>query len=101
MNPLIPEWFVSAFAPGLQVTVALAVGHGLGGPEPGTRTAVAITSAARNPGLALLVAALNNAPPAVKATLLSYMVVAAFTTLPYMLVRARSGASTHTPETDQ
>jgi bile acid:Na+ symporter, BASS family len=90
-----------AIAAALTTGGALAVGHGLGGHEPGTRTAVAITSAARNPGLALLVAALNDAPLAVKATLLSYMVVAAFTALPYGLVRARRGASTHTPETDQ
>lgn len=90
-----------AIAAALTTAGALAVGHGLGGPEPGTRTAVAITCAARNPGLALLVAALNDAPPAVKATLLSYMVVAALTALPYGLVRARRGGSTHTPETDQ
>lgn len=68
---------------------ALAVGHGLGGPEPGTRTAVAIVSAARNPGLALLVAAANSAPPQVKAIVLAYLLVSAFTILPYMLWRRR------------
>ena len=41
---------------------ALVVGHALGGPDPATRTAVAISSSARNPGLALLVVAVNGAP---------------------------------------
>ncbi|MCC6194274.1 MAG: hypothetical protein IT518_07380, partial [Burkholderiales bacterium] len=53
------------------VTVlALACGHLLGGPEPATRTATAVSSALRNGGLALLVAALNRAQPAVVATVL-------------------------------
>jgi BASS family bile acid:Na+ symporter len=82
-----------AFAAALTTLGALAVGHWLGGPEPGTRTAVAITCAARNPGLALLVAALNDAPVGVKATLLTYMVVAAFTALPYALERGWRGRS--------
>lgn len=73
----------------LLTCAALAVGHGLGGPESGTRTAVAITSAARNPGLALLVAAANSAPPQVKAIVLTYLLVSAFTILPYMLWRRR------------
>lgn len=78
-----------ALAAALTTLGALAVGHWLGGPDRGTRTAVAITSAARNPGLALLVAALNDAPAAVRATLLTYMIVAAFTILPYVLGRSR------------
>jgi BASS family bile acid:Na+ symporter len=76
-----------AFAAAVTTLAALAVGHWLGGPDPGTRTAVAITSAARNPGLALLVAALNDAAPAIKATMLTYMVVAAVVALPYALAR--------------
>ena len=78
-----------ALAAALTTLGALAVGHWLGGPDRGTRTAVAITSAARNPGLALLVVALNDAPAAVRATLLTYMIVAAFTILPYALGRSR------------
>jgi BASS family bile acid:Na+ symporter len=76
------------------VTVlALGVGHLLGGPEPAIRTAVAITSAARNPGLALLVATLNGASPAITATVLAYLVVAAFTVLPYVIWRQRVTAA--------
>lgn len=88
-----------AFAAMLTTLGALAAGHWLGGPEPGTRTAVAITSAARNPGLALLVAALNDAGPAIKATMLTYMVVAAVTALPYAFARGMRGHSPPDAET--
>ena len=69
---------------------ALAVGHFLGGPEPAMRTAVAITSAARNTGLALLVAALNAAPPAIDGTILAYLVVSALAIAPYSAWRRAS-----------
>lgn len=71
---------------------AIAVGHGLGGPDPTTRTAVGISASARNPGLALLVVAVNGAPPAVKITVLSYIVVSGLTILPYVLWRKRQVA---------
>ncbi len=71
---------------------ALAVGHLLGGPEPATRTAVAITSAARNPGLALLVAAVNAAPPGVNAAILAYLVVSVLVVVPYVAWCRRAGA---------
>lgn len=71
---------------------ALAVGQLLGGPEPGTRTAVAITASARNPGLALLVASLNNAPPPVYTGIVAYLLVSAFTVIPYVMWRRRTGA---------
>ena len=68
---------------------ALGIGHALGGPEPGTRTAVAIVSAARNPGLALLTATLNSAPAAVTAVLPVYIFVSAVTMIPYVAWRVR------------
>lgn len=70
---------------------ALAAGHLLGGPEPSMRTAVAIGSAARNGGLALLVATRNDAPPAVIATILAYLVVSVFTIGPYVIWRRLGG----------
>lgn len=70
--------------------LALAVGHALGGPTPATRTATAISSAARNPGLALLAATLNAASPAITATVLAYFVVAALTIIPYVAWRRRA-----------
>jgi len=83
---------LAAFA--LITVAALAVGHLLGGPEPAMRTAVAIGSAARNPGLALLVATQNQAPPAVVATILAYLVVSVVTIGPYVAWRRRRGART-------
>ena len=76
----------------LTTGAALAVGHLLGGPEPATRTAVAITSAARNPGLALLVATVNAAPPEIKATILAYLVVSVIAVVPYVAWWRRAGA---------
>jgi len=69
---------------------ALAVGHLLGGPEPATRVATAITSAARNPGLALLVLTLNASNPAIAATILAYFVVSIVAASPYAVWRARA-----------
>jgi BASS family bile acid:Na+ symporter len=68
---------------------AIVVGHAMGGPDPATRTAVAISSSARNPGLALLVVAVNGAPIGVRIAVLSYIVVSALTILPYVFWRRR------------
>lgn len=87
-----------AFAIAVTTALALGVGHLLGGPEAGTRTAVAISSAARNAGLALLVATLNSAAPEIVKTVLVYLVVSAITIIPYVIWRRRSGRpSTATP----
>jgi bile acid:Na+ symporter, BASS family len=75
----------------LVTVLALTAGHLLGGPSESTRTAVAISSAARNPGLALLVVALNHVPAALNATVLIYLVVAAFTIVPYVMWRRQRG----------
>jgi len=69
--------------------LALAVGHAMGGPDPTTRTSTAISSAARNAGLALLVAALNRAQPAIIAAVLAYLVLSAITVVPYVVWRGR------------
>jgi len=74
----------------LMTAASLTVGHLLGGPEPAMRTAVAITSAARNPGLALLVATLNAAPPQINATILAYLLVSVFAIVPYIVWRHRA-----------
>jgi bile acid:Na+ symporter, BASS family len=79
-----------ALAIALVTLLAAAVGHALGGPDPATRTVTAISGAARNPGLALLVATLNHASPAIIATVLAYMLVAALTLIPYVTWRRRA-----------
>jgi BASS family bile acid:Na+ symporter len=94
---LIDVWEVTIDA-GLRGTAAivlttggaLAVGHLLGGPDPATRTAVAIISAARNPGLALLVATLNRAPPEITATILAYLLISVLAIVPYVIGRRRA-----------
>ncbi|MCC6608967.1 MAG: hypothetical protein IT515_04725 [Burkholderiales bacterium] len=43
------------------------------------------------PALALLVATFNDASPAVKATVLAYLVVSVFAILPYVAWRRRAG----------
>jgi hypothetical protein len=77
---------------------ALAIGHALGGPAPATRTAVAVSSAARNPGLALLVVAFNQAPPEVGRLVLAYLVVSAATIFPYVVWRRAARRAPRPPE---
>jgi len=89
-------WHV-ATAIAIVTALALAVGHLLGGPEPATRTATAITSAARNPGLALLVLTLNASQPAIAATVLAYVIVSALTVIPYAIWRSRMARVTPSP----
>jgi BASS family bile acid:Na+ symporter len=79
----------TALAMAMTTAGALGLGHVLGGPEPGTRAPVAVVSAARNPGLALLTATLNAAPAAVTAVLPVYIFVSAITMLAYILWRGR------------
>jgi len=75
------------------VTVlAITAGHLLGRPYGDTRTALAIGSAARNPGLALMVATLNSAPPDVGYAILAYLLASALTLVPYVAWRRRSTA---------
>jgi BASS family bile acid:Na+ symporter len=72
------------------VTALAAIsGHALGGPHPATRTAVGVCAAARNPGLALLVASLNAAPPGVIPTVFAYLVLSALTLIPYVAFSRR------------
>ena len=81
-------------AAAITITVlALAAGHLLGGPEPSTRTATAISSAARNAGLALLVATLNSASAPIIAAVLASFVLSAFTIVPYVMWRRRTAAA--------
>jgi BASS family bile acid:Na+ symporter len=81
------------FAIVILTALALVVGHMLGGPDRATRTATAICSAARNPGLALVVVTLNGAPAAITRTVLAYLVIAAVTIIPYVIWVRRTGAS--------
>jgi hypothetical protein len=74
---------------------SLACGHLLGGPEPGTRTALAYATATRNAGLALLLVTLNfpnldYVKGGIINTLITYAIVAAIVAIPYTVWRKRS-----------
>jgi BASS family bile acid:Na+ symporter len=79
------------------VVVGLAAGHLLGGPEPAGRTALALSTSTRHPGVAFAVASANF--PELKlvlAAVVVYMLVGTVISIPYAKWRAkrRSGDST-------
>jgi BASS family bile acid:Na+ symporter len=63
---------------------AMAIGHGLGGPDPNDRTALAIASAIRHPGIALAIVT-SNFPeePRALAAMLMYILVGGLMTTIY------------------
>ena len=67
------------------VLVGLAVGHVLGGPVPENRTALAIATATRHPGIALILAKANfPAETLVVPAVLLYLLVNAVVAIPYL-----------------
>jgi BASS family bile acid:Na+ symporter len=79
-----------AIAIAVATSCALLIGHLLGGPEPGTRTALAIACGARNAGLAMIVAIANHASTSIKGAVLGYLAISALTVTPYVLWRGRA-----------
>ena len=68
------------------VLVGLAVGHVLGGPVPANRASLAIATASRHPGVALLLARANfPAETLVVPAVLLYLLVNALVAIPYLL----------------
>ena len=68
------------------VLVGLAIGHILGGPAPQNRTALAIASASRHPGVALILAKANfPSETLVGAAVLLYLLVNAVVAIPYLV----------------
>jgi BASS family bile acid:Na+ symporter len=71
-------------------TAGLLVGHVLGGPEPGQRSALALATASRHPAVALAVAQASFPDEnLVPAAVLLALVVGLFATAPYAAWRAR------------
>jgi BASS family bile acid:Na+ symporter len=77
--------------------VGLAVGHLLGGPSREERTVLALTTASRHPGVALVVATGNfGEPKSVVAALLLYLIVNVLVAVPYARwSRRRAPAPAH------
>jgi bile acid:Na+ symporter, BASS family len=72
------------------VILGLAVGHLLGGPSPENRRALAIATATRHPGVALLLAGANfPAERLVVAAVLLYLLVNALLAIPYLVLTKR------------
>lgn len=73
----------------LLMAVSLAIGHALGGPEPGERSALAVACATRHLGIALLVATTLPGPRLV-VVIGIYIVVSLVVTTPYLRWRRRA-----------
>jgi BASS family bile acid:Na+ symporter len=86
-SPVIAAGLRVACAIAFITAATLAAGHAMGGPDPAARPVVAICSAGRNPGLALVVATANGATPPIVATVLAYLVVSGLIILGYVIWR--------------
>lgn len=72
----------------------LAIGHWLGGPDPGDRTVLALASAVRHPGVAVAVAgAITEDKKLIVAAVLLAALVGAIVTGPYVKARQKAGAA--------
>jgi BASS family bile acid:Na+ symporter len=86
-------WGLPLVAIAIMVIVSLGIGHALGGPDEDKRSILAISCIARNVGLALFIAVLNDVQQQVIPTLIAYLIVGAFLGLPYSLWTKRKLAA--------
>jgi BASS family bile acid:Na+ symporter len=63
--------------------VALAIGHVMGGPDPGDRKALAVSCVTRHVGIAMLAASTVKGPQ-ISTLILAYLVAATVVTVPYL-----------------
>jgi BASS family bile acid:Na+ symporter len=75
------------------VAAAISIGHWLGPQDTEERTTLAMESAARHPGLAMTIAALNFSPEKALPVLIPYLIVFMLVTTVYLQWRKRSVAS--------
>ena len=75
---------------GVAVTLcALLVGEVFAGRDSAVRPAAALAAAMRNPGLALVIATVNKAPPGVAAAIIGYTLGMALVVIAYLQWRKR------------
>ncbi len=79
----------SYFVMAVVVAVSAAIGHWLGPRDAEERTTLAIESAARHPGLAMTIAALNFSPQTALPVLIPYLIVFTVLTTVYLQWRKR------------
>jgi len=89
--------FWSYFVMAIVVTVSLAIGHCLGPRDPEEQTTLAMESAARHPGLAMTIAALNFSPQKALSVLVPYLVVFMVVTTIYLQWRKRAAGRSSEP----
>lgn len=83
LHALIGDGTVLAMA--AVALIALAAGHLLGGPSLGDRAALAVASATRHPGIALVIANANFEDKRVSAAVLLFLLVGLLAALPYQV----------------
>jgi BASS family bile acid:Na+ symporter len=71
----IVELLIVVVVIAILVIVSLAIGHFLGGPDDDKRSVLAIACIARNVGLALFIAVLNDMQEKVFPTLVAYLMI--------------------------
>jgi bile acid:Na+ symporter, BASS family len=81
----------------LMVALSLASGHFLGGPTQEKRSVLAITSIARNFGLALFIAGLTDYGKEFVPTLVTYLLLGGVLSMPYMIWSKRQLKQTILP----
>jgi BASS family bile acid:Na+ symporter len=72
---LLKVWGLPLIMIAILVIISLAIGHFLGGPDNDKRSVLAISCIARNVGLALFIAVLNNIQEKVVPTLVAYLII--------------------------
>lgn len=83
---------------GIGITLgALAIGAAFAWPDPEVRPVGAIAAAMRNPGLALVIATVNNAPAAVTAAVIGYALGLGLTIVAFLQLRKRRSACQASP----
>jgi len=90
MGPLLGNGVALAIA--AVVGTGLLAGHLLGGPDPEDRTALAVASATRHPGIALLIAKTNFPTENMAPAVLLFLIVGLVAALPYQVWSKRRAA---------
>jgi BASS family bile acid:Na+ symporter len=92
--PLMFEiWGLPLVAIAIMVIVSLGIGHLLGGPDNDKRSILAISCIARNVGLALFIAILNDVQQQVIPTLVAYLILGAILGVFYSIIYKRKLAA--------
>ena len=90
---LLKVWGLPMIAIAIMVITSLGIGHTLGGPDDHNRSILAISCIARNVGLALFIAILNNVQQQVIPTLIAYLILGAILGIPYSIWNKRKLAT--------